>query len=45
MGKTFQVIRTLLDEDIGNNASKCIDFVASDTMTRDPKQTSNSLKD
>ena len=27
MGKTFKVIRTLLDKDAGNNVSKSIDFV------------------
>ena len=43
MGKTFKVIRTLLNENVGNNVGKCSDFVASDTMTCDPKQILNSL--
>ena len=37
MGKTFKVIRTLLDKDAGNNVSKSIDFVVNNTMTCDPK--------
>ena len=43
MGKTFKVIRTLLDKDAGNNVSKSIDFVVNNTMTCDPKQISNSF--
>ena len=43
MGKTFKVIRTLLDKDVGNNVSKSIDFVVNNTMTCDPKQISNSF--
>ena len=42
MGKTFKVIRTLLDKDAGNNVSKSIDFVVNNTMTCDPKQITNS---
>ena len=41
MGKTFKVIRTLLDKDAGNNVSKSIGFVVNNTMTCDPKQISN----
>ena len=41
MGKAFNVIRTLLDKDTGNNVSKSIDFVVNNTMTCDPKQISN----
>ena len=37
MGKTFKVIRTLLDKDAGNNVSKSIDFVINNNMTCDPK--------
>ena len=43
MGKTFKVIRTVLDKDTGNNVSKSIDFVVNNTMTCDPKQISNSF--
>ena len=43
MGKTFKVIRTLLDKDAGNNVSKSIDFVVNNTMTCHPKQISNSF--
>ena len=43
MGKTFKVIRTLLDKDAGNNVSKSIDFVVNNTMTCDPKQISNNF--
>ena len=43
VGKTFKVIRTLLDKDAGNNVSKSIDFVVNNTMTCDPKQISNSF--
>ena len=43
MGKTFKVIRTLLDKDAGNNVSKSIDFVVNNTMTCDPTQISNSF--
>ena len=43
MGKTFKVIRTLLDKDARNNVSKSIDFVVNNTMTCDPKQISNSF--
>ena len=43
MGKTFKVIRTLLDKDAGNNVSKSIDFVVNNTKTCDPKQISNSF--
>ena len=45
MGKTFKVIRILLDKDAGNNVSKSIDFVVNNTMTCDPKQISNSFND
>ena len=45
MGKTFKVIKTLLDKDAGNNVSKSIYFVVNNTMTCDPKQISNSFKD
>ena len=38
MGKTFKVIRTLLDKDAGNNVNKSIDFVVTNTMTCDSKQ-------
>ena len=43
MGKTFKVIRTLLDKDAGNNVSKSIYFVVNNTMTCDPTQISNSF--
>ena len=32
MGKTFKVIRTLLDKGAGNNVSKSIDFVVSNSF-------------
>ena len=45
MGKSFKVIRTLLDKYAGNNVSKSIDFVVNDVMTCDPKLISNSFND
>ena len=39
MGKTFKVIKTLLDKDAGNNVSKSIDFVVNNTMTCDLNKT------
>ena len=45
MGKTFKMIKTLLVKDAGNNVSKSIDFVVNNTMTCDPKQTSNGFND
>ena len=44
-GKTFKVIRTILDKDRGNNVNKSIEFIINNNMTGDPKTIANCFND
>ena len=42
MGKTFKVVRTLLDNDAGINVCKTVDFIIDNRLVFDPNVISNT---